>query len=120
MGMIKIDQWLGFQKKIKALKNVFLAGIRCLNIYTLFTHHSITKITFSFILYLQIDDCRRTHNYDEFICTFLSMLAKEGHLANLIDQQMSVKKRHNSGNAGRPTKHSLPVKGSRPKPKRRR
>ncbi|XP_071156129.1 ubiquitin carboxyl-terminal hydrolase calypso-like isoform X1 [Mytilus edulis] len=68
----------------------------------------------------RIDDCRRTHNYDEFICTFLSMLAKEGHLANLIDQQMSVKKRHNSGNAGRPTKHSLPVKGSRPKPKRRR
>lgn len=23
----------------------------------------------------KVDDCRRTHNYDEFICTFLSMLA---------------------------------------------
>lgn len=68
----------------------------------------------------RIDDCRRKHNYDEFICTFLSMLAKEGHLANLIDQQMSGKKRHASGNAGRPNKHSLPVRGSRPKPKRRR
>jgi ubiquitin carboxyl-terminal hydrolase BAP1 len=76
-----------------------------------------------FIIYtffFQIDDCRRKHNYDEFICTFLSMLAKDGHLANLIDQQMSMKKRHSSGNVGRPTKHSLPVKGARPKPKRRR
>ena len=27
---------------------------------------------------LQIDDQRRTHNYDEFICTFISMLAQEG------------------------------------------
>lgn len=26
----------------------------------------------------QIDDQRRTHNYDEFICTFISMLAQEG------------------------------------------
>ena len=76
-----------------------------------------------FIIYtffFQIDDCRRKHNYDESICTFLSMLAKDGHLANLIDQQMSMKKRHSSGNVGRPTKHSLPVKGARPKPKRRR
>lgn len=32
---------------------------------------------FSFSL-LQIDDQRRTHNYDEFICTFISMLAQEG------------------------------------------
>lgn len=31
------------------------------------------------ILFLpQIDDQRRTHNYDEFICTFISMLAQEG------------------------------------------
>lgn len=29
-------------------------------------------------LFLQIDDQRRTHNYDEFICTFISMLAQEG------------------------------------------
>ncbi|XP_070594785.1 ubiquitin carboxyl-terminal hydrolase BAP1 isoform X2 [Erythrolamprus reginae] len=26
----------------------------------------------------KIDDQRRTHNYDEFICTFISMLAQEG------------------------------------------
>ena len=26
----------------------------------------------------QVDDQRRTHNYDEFICTFISMLAQEG------------------------------------------
>ncbi|GIY69596.1 ubiquitin carboxyl-terminal hydrolase BAP1 [Caerostris extrusa] len=28
----------------------------------------------------KIDDCRRTHNYDQFICTFLSMLAEQGNL----------------------------------------
>lgn len=32
------------------------------------------------LLFLQIDDQRRTHNYDEFICTFISMLAQEGNL----------------------------------------
>lgn len=31
-----------------------------------------------------MDDCRRTHNYDEFICTFLSMLAEQGKLAELV------------------------------------
>uniref|UniRef100_A0A8B9C951 ubiquitinyl hydrolase 1 n=1 Tax=Anser brachyrhynchus TaxID=132585 RepID=A0A8B9C951_9AVES len=28
----------------------------------------------------KIDDQRRTHNYDEFICTFISMLAQEGEM----------------------------------------
>ncbi|XP_014243381.1 ubiquitin carboxyl-terminal hydrolase calypso isoform X2 [Cimex lectularius] len=32
----------------------------------------------------KIDDCRRTHNYDEFICTFLSMLAEQGKLTELV------------------------------------
>ncbi|PSN50046.1 hypothetical protein C0J52_04204 [Blattella germanica] len=34
----------------------------------------------------KIDDCRRTHNYDDFICTFLSMLAQQGKLADLVQQ----------------------------------
>ncbi|KAK3910644.1 Ubiquitin carboxyl-terminal hydrolase calypso [Frankliniella fusca] len=34
----------------------------------------------------KIDDSRRTHNYDEFICTFLSMLAEQGKLATLVQQ----------------------------------
>lgn len=34
----------------------------------------------------KVDDCRRTHNYDEFICTFLSMLAHEGALSELVQQ----------------------------------
>lgn len=34
-------------------------------------------IVMLFVLF-QIDDQRRTHNYDEFICTFISMLAQEG------------------------------------------
>ncbi|XP_008201911.1 ubiquitin carboxyl-terminal hydrolase calypso isoform X3 [Nasonia vitripennis] len=40
----------------------------------------------------KIDDCRRTHNYDEFICTFLSMLAQQGKLAELIQQHLQLKK----------------------------
>ena len=47
----------------------------------------------------QIDDCRRTHCYDQFICTFLSMLAEQGHLANLVEGQMKLKKRPTSGSS---------------------
>ncbi|XP_060803218.1 ubiquitin carboxyl-terminal hydrolase calypso [Amyelois transitella] len=36
----------------------------------------------------KVDDCRRTHNYDEFICTFLSMLAEQGALAELVAAQL--------------------------------
>ncbi|GAB0090441.1 Ubiquitin carboxyl-terminal hydrolase [Sergentomyia squamirostris] len=36
----------------------------------------------------KVDDCRRTHNYDEFICTFLSMLAHEGALGELVAQHL--------------------------------
>ncbi|CAK1580277.1 unnamed protein product [Parnassius mnemosyne] len=36
----------------------------------------------------KVDDCRRTHNYDEFICTFLSMLAERGALAELVAAQL--------------------------------
>lgn len=37
-------------------------------------------IVCGFVISWQIDDQRRTHNYDEFICTFISMLAQEGEL----------------------------------------
>ncbi|KAH7974946.1 hypothetical protein HPB49_021952 [Dermacentor silvarum] len=40
-----------------------------------------------------VDDCRRTHNYDQFICTFLSMLAEQGKLADLVEQQLQPKRR---------------------------
>ncbi|XP_069101366.1 ubiquitin carboxyl-terminal hydrolase BAP1-like isoform X2 [Argopecten irradians] len=68
----------------------------------------------------QIDDCRRTHNYDQFICTFLSMLAKEGHLADLVEQQVLANKRHGSVSSGRITKVSLNDRRKRPRPKKRR
>ena len=42
---------------------------------------------------LQVDDGRRTHNYDEFICTFLSMLAEQGTLASLVEQNTIGRKR---------------------------
>ncbi|XP_020287382.1 ubiquitin carboxyl-terminal hydrolase calypso [Pseudomyrmex gracilis] len=45
----------------------------------------------------KIDDCRRTHNYDEFICTFLSMLAQQGKLAELVQQHLKATlKKHTS------------------------
>ncbi|XP_039295521.1 ubiquitin carboxyl-terminal hydrolase calypso-like [Nilaparvata lugens] len=41
----------------------------------------------------KVDDCRRTHNYDEFICTFLSMLAQQGKLADLVQQHLVVQRK---------------------------
>ncbi|XP_073229835.1 uncharacterized protein [Porites lutea] len=40
-----------------------------------------------------IDHSRRTHDYDPFIRTFLTMLAEQGHLAPLVEQQNSLKRR---------------------------
>ena len=48
----------------------------------------------------QIDDCRRTHNYDAFICTFLSMLAEQDQLASLVEQHMLTKRRPGGGGGG--------------------
>lgn len=53
-------------------------------------HESVENIIT--ICTFQIDDCRRTHNYDEFICTFLSMLAQQGKLAELVQQHLTLKK----------------------------
>lgn len=39
----------------------------------------------------KVDDCRRTHNYDEFITTFLTMLAQEGALSELVQQHLRAK-----------------------------
>lgn len=39
---------------------------------------NLLTVIFMVIFFFQIDDQRRTHNYDEFICTFISMLAQEG------------------------------------------
>ncbi|XP_054169280.1 ubiquitin carboxyl-terminal hydrolase BAP1-like [Oppia nitens] len=38
----------------------------------------------------RIDDSRRTHNYDTFITTFLTMLAERGQLADLIERDLGV------------------------------
>ncbi|XP_035785459.1 ubiquitin carboxyl-terminal hydrolase calypso-like [Anopheles albimanus] len=45
----------------------------------------------------KLDDCRRTHNYDEFICTFLSMLAHEGVLAELVSQDLITSRKPSFG-----------------------
>lgn len=41
----------------------------------------------------KIDDCRRTHNYDPFLFTFLSMLAEQGKLNSLIEKHSQIKSR---------------------------
>ena len=40
----------------------------------------------------RIDDCRRVHNYDEFITTFLMMLTEQGMLADLLEYGLNPKK----------------------------
>lgn len=35
----------------------------------------------------KVDDCRRRHNYEPFVATFLSMLAEQGHLTTLLEKQ---------------------------------
>ncbi|XP_009987701.1 PREDICTED: ubiquitin carboxyl-terminal hydrolase BAP1, partial [Tauraco erythrolophus] len=59
----------------------------------------------------KIDDQRRTHNYDEFICTFISMLAQEGMLASLVEQNISVRRRQ-----GVSIKKKDPARGNRSRP----
>ncbi|GFS21204.1 ubiquitin carboxyl-terminal hydrolase [Elysia marginata] len=48
----------------------------------------------------KIDACRRTHNYDQFIMTFLSMLAEQGLLGELMEENMAIKKPGGTGAAG--------------------
>ena len=46
-----------------------------------------------------IDDCRRSHDYDQFITAFLSMLAERGHLGDLLEHGINVaKKKYQSTN----------------------
>lgn len=66
----------------------------------------------------KIDDCRRTHNYDEFICTFLSMLAQQGKLAELVQQHLTLKK-HTSVSVSRVHRSSKKA-DTRPNSSRRR
>jgi len=40
-----------------------------------------------------VDDCRRVHNYDEFITTFISMLAEQNMLAELVEHGMGTYRR---------------------------
>ncbi|CAH1164022.1 unnamed protein product [Phaedon cochleariae] len=73
----------------------------------------------------KVDDSRRTHNYDEFICTFLSMLAEQGKLADLVEQNLMAPKRpNNSTPIPKPTKKKKDggkrKKKGRSKVKRRR
>ncbi|KAK0144878.1 Ubiquitin carboxyl-terminal hydrolase BAP1 [Merluccius polli] len=63
----------------------------------------------------EIDDQRRTHNYDEFICTFISMLAQEGMLASLVEQNISVRRRQGVS-IGRLHKQRKPDRRKRSRP----
>ena len=48
----------------------------------------------------KIDDCRRVHNYDEFITTFITMLAEQGLLADLLENGLNPKKKEVPSNSG--------------------
>jgi Ubiquitin carboxyl-terminal hydrolases len=57
----------------------------------------------------QVDDCRRTHNYDEFICTFLTMLAHEGKLADLVQEHLAQPKKQGAAAKGRKEVYLIPT-----------
>ncbi len=46
-----------------------------------------------------VDDCRRVHNYDEFITTFVSMLAEQNLLGDLLEYGLNPKKKQTSSGA---------------------
>ena len=62
------------------------------------------------ILHVQIDDCRRTHNYDAFVTTFLTMLAEQGHLADLVNDNLMIQRK--TSNTPARTKHTSPSSNS--------
>ena len=45
-------------------------------------------------------DIYRVHDYDEFISTFLAMLAEQGHLGDLLEHALNVKKKAEEGTGG--------------------
>ncbi|XP_059052870.1 ubiquitin carboxyl-terminal hydrolase calypso [Achroia grisella] len=65
----------------------------------------------------KVDDCRRTHNYDEFICTFLSMLAERGALAELVTAQLE---RGRAARVRRRRPRPRPRARPRPRPRARK
>jgi hypothetical protein len=42
------------------------------------------------------------HNYDDFITTFISMLAQQSHLADLLENGLNPQKKKTNGNAATP------------------
>lgn len=67
----------------------------------------------------KIDGCRRTHDYDDFICTFLSMLAEQGKVADLVEQHLVLQKHHGilSGKSARLGSSSGDSHSDRKKPR---
>jgi hypothetical protein len=46
-----------------------------------------------------VDDCRRTHHYDQLIVTFLAALAEGGQLGELVAQQLQPHRKKTSAPA---------------------
>lgn len=78
----------------------------------------------------KIDDSRRTHSYDQFIITFLGMLAEQGKLGDLVKVQLqpqrkrpapspAIAKSNKSGSKSNKTSQSSPSPNSK-KPGRKK
>ena len=59
----------------------------------------IIIIMFFLLRPFQVDDSRRRHNYEPFIATFLGMMAEQGHLSMLLEQQQQNYSTVNKRNA---------------------
>ncbi|KAJ8394828.1 hypothetical protein AAFF_G00041830 [Aldrovandia affinis] len=101
-------------KHSDSLINELLALLKCVEAdianYEVFLKEEVEKRK-----KYKIDDQRRTHNYDEFICTFISMLAQEGMLASLVEQNISVRRRQGVS-IGRLHKQRKPDRRKRSRP----
>jgi hypothetical protein len=59
----------------------------------------------------KIDDCRRVHDYDEFITTFVSMLAEQNLLGDLLEHGLNIKRSQNRfGSTTLKSENSVEVK----------
>ena len=60
----------------------------------------------------RVDDCRRVHNYDEFLTTFLAMLTEQNLLGDLVETSLGRSNHSNHSGQDGASKEKIPYGGS--------
>lgn len=63
----------------------------------------------------RVDDCRRVHNYDEFITSFLAMLTERNMLADLVEHSLGKAGNHGKKETDKDSKSKTNEKDSKSK-----